>query len=284
VRADDAIAAVSAQEISAGLGEVLLPAELVYHPFFENPGVKLYGTSTNGLASGNTLQEATVHAVAEVIERDVRSFELLDDRSQRVLTHDAPAHVQQLIAQVERAGLECHLRYSANPYGLPYCSACILEPDEHAPLPVAMGFGLHPNRDIAAVRALTEAVQGRLTTIHGGRDDLMKRHRLNDAIGPAEAGRRIRVLRQLARRTQDSLCFTELPHAEVASIAQAQDCLFERLRSAGLRHVARVTLTPPDYPFQVVRVVVPGAELYEHELKRLGPRLLRHVNGLVANG
>lgn len=38
-----------------GLGCVLIPAELVYHPFFANPGARLYGTSTNGLKLENSI-------------------------------------------------------------------------------------------------------------------------------------------------------------------------------------------------------------------------------------
>ena len=52
--------------------DLLVPAGAVFHPLPRtfNP---LFRTNTNGLASGNTLEEATFHALAEVIERDAWS-------------------------------------------------------------------------------------------------------------------------------------------------------------------------------------------------------------------
>jgi ribosomal protein S12 methylthiotransferase accessory factor len=276
IQASDRLAVVTGQEICAGLGDVLVPGELVYSPFFDNPGVRLYGTSTNGLASGNTLQEATVHALAEVMERHVRSFDVLDDRSCLVDIADATPKIRDMAARIDRAGLRCYLRYSENGFGLPYFSAYVLEPDEHAALAVASGFGFHPNSDIAAVRAIAEAAQGRLTFIHGGRDDIIKRFSLGETLGREQELHYLRQLRELATSDVSRVRFTEIPNANVATITAAEESLFEALRREGLRHVVRIRLTEPDYPFQVVRVVVPGAEAYEHELKRVGPRLLRY--------
>ena len=49
--------------------EIFVPAHAVFHPLpprFLGP----FRTSTNGLASGNTFEEAVFHALSEVIERD----------------------------------------------------------------------------------------------------------------------------------------------------------------------------------------------------------------------
>ena len=40
------------------------------------------------------------------------------------------------------------------------------------PLGLNGGFGCHPHRSVAFVRAVAEAAQSRLSFIHGGRDDL----------------------------------------------------------------------------------------------------------------
>lgn len=274
IQASDRIAATRCEEIAAGLGPVLVPAELVFHPFPQMPGVSLYGTSTNGLASGNTLQEATVHGLAEVMERHVRSYEVLDDRSLRVDEAGAPPKVREMMQRVDRTGLRCTLRYSENEFGLPYFSAYVLEPDELAPHAVASGFGFHPNADIAAVRAVAEAVQGRLSYIHGGRDDLIKRYQLGEAIGREQELQSLRALRALALDDRRSIAFAAVPSAGVQTLDAAQESLFAALRAAGLPHVVRVAFTEADYPFQVVRVIVPGAEFYEHELKRVGTRLM----------
>jgi thioglycine synthase len=56
--------------------EVLVPAELVFSRYFTSPpsvNAFLY-SHTNGLASGNVLEEAICHALCEVIERDAVSI------------------------------------------------------------------------------------------------------------------------------------------------------------------------------------------------------------------
>lgn len=272
----DSVAVVNGQEIMSGLGSVMVPAELIYHPFFENPGVKLYGTSTNGLASGNSLEEATVHGLAEVMERHVRSFEVLNDCSSLIQFEDATPKVRAMVEQIERAGFRCYLRYSENPFGLAYFAGYILEPDEHHPISVAAGFGFHPIAEIAAVRALAEAVQGRLSHIHGGRDDIIKRVKLGSQLGRERELEYIRRMRRMAACQRGNMSFSNVPNHEVHSLPHAQTCMFEGLRRAGLEHVVRVTLTDVKYPFQVVKIVVPGAEMYEHEMQRVGPRLVKH--------
>ncbi|WP_050461605.1 YcaO-like family protein [Herbaspirillum autotrophicum] len=273
---DDDIAVVAGEEIMSNLGRVLVPAELVYMPFFENTGAKLYGTSTNGLASGNTLEEATVHGLAEVMERHVRSFDVIKDRSSLVHLGNAPPKIKAMAKQIENAGLHCYLRYSENPFGLAYFTGYVLEPDEHNPIAVASGFGFHPIAEIAAVRALAEAVQGRLSHIHGGRDDIIKRVETATSLGRDRELDLIRHLRTIAANPSDEIDFLSVPNTEISSVIQARECLYEGLSRAQFNHVARVTMTDSEYPFQVVKIVVPGAEMYEAELPRIGPRLAKN--------
>ena len=56
--------------------EVFVPAELAYYRYFpKHPAVSVFQCShTNGLASGNVLEEAICHALCEVIERDAVSI------------------------------------------------------------------------------------------------------------------------------------------------------------------------------------------------------------------
>ena len=48
--------------------------------------------------------------------------------------------------------------------------------------------------------------------------------------------------------------------------------------------VLRVRLTPADYPFQVVRVIVPGLEFYTADTDRVGARLHRQLLARHAAG
>jgi len=217
-----------------------------------------------------------VHGLAEVMERHVRSFEVMNDRSSLVRLSDAPNKIKLMAKQIESAGLTCHLRYSENSFGLAYFSAYVLEPDEHNPISAAAGFGFHPIAEIAAVRALAEAVQGRLSHIHGGRDDIIKRVMLGVEHGREVELDAIRRFREMASNPRGEMAFNKVPNFDVGSILDAQNCMFKGLARAGFNHVVHVTLTQEDYPFQVMKVVVPGAEMYEHDIRRVGPRLMAY--------
>jgi ribosomal protein S12 methylthiotransferase accessory factor len=126
--------------------------------------------STNGLASGNTVVEATLHALYEVIERDALTGSLRDGRGVRVdpATLGSPV-VDDLCGRVERADVAMEVRFVSSPTSLP-CFLAWVSSDDY---PSAMyGFGCHLNAEIALTRAITEAAQARLAYISGARDDL----------------------------------------------------------------------------------------------------------------
>ena len=274
---DEPLAVVQAQEIQSGLGTVLIPAEHVFIPF-EPPGARLYGTSTNGLASGNTLEEATVHAIAEVMERDVTSWELLEPKkSQLVRLDKAPPKVRDMAARIERAGLTPVLRYTENVFGMPHFSGAVLEPDASNMLVSAAGYGLHPVREIAAVRALSEAVQSRLTHIHGGREDVIDPHRVyrHYSADKLSQMRAAQVRKQLDDTRAIDYCDVPDFEPQLSTLADVRELLFAALARAGLHHTTRVVLSEPEFPFVIVKVVIPGAEFFEQSFPRVGPRLLR---------
>ncbi|RLK54479.1 YcaO-like family protein [Actinokineospora cianjurensis] len=275
---DGPLMCVMAEDIADGT-RVALPAELVFAPYRENQGQRVFGSSTTGLASGNSVAEATVHGLAEVIERDVSAFNHFGDRSRLVEPDTVPPEVAEVVAKVEDAGLRAVLRYTPTEFGLPYFRASILEPDDDQPIAIAQGAGLHLLRDIAAVRGLCEAAQSRLTGIHGGRDDLMDRVDYFAEPGGADRERRAtRELRAQVTDTTGSVRYSEIPAGTpVDSIGSALHELRKALSRAGIEHAYRVTLSTPDLPLAVVRVIVPGMESFEPGLKRVGPRLAARV-------
>lgn len=273
---DGALAAVVAEDIVTGR-ELLVPAELVYSPFRDAPGQLVFGSSTNGLSSGNTRTEATVHAIAEVLERDIQSFQYVHDDSQLVHLQAVPPALGQLTSKVRRCGMTSVLRYTANPYGLPYFQGFILEADEHGAIPLSSGFGLHLLRDIAAVRALSEAAQGRVCALHGGRDDIVKRSvSFGSVSGSAESAARAAHRRRVLR-SEGAIDYDVVVEAgTVDSVDAALERLLEVLDRAGHRQVLRVVLSPDSWPFAVVKIIVPGLESFSPDLPRVGPRLAAH--------
>jgi ribosomal protein S12 methylthiotransferase accessory factor len=182
-----------------------------------------------------------------------------------------------MVRRIEAAGLRCYLRYVENDFKLPYFVAFVLEEDELSPVSVTGGHGFHPNRDIAAIRAIAEAVQSRLSFIHGGRDDIIERYDWEKKVGADTSIACTRGVRNAASRDTVTIPYGATASAEVQTIQSALDVMFDALRNIGLHHVVRVQFTDDAYPFQVVKVVIPGAEFYEIKMKRVGPRLMEFI-------
>lgn len=280
VQAGDAIGVVEAEELLSLHRNVLVPAELVHFPYTDGPGIHLYGANTNGLASGNTVAEATVHGLAEVMERHVDSYLQLGASTYWVDPETLPPRLRAMVERFESAGLEFHLRYAPNEFGLAHFSGFVLE-DSESPAAMASGMGFHCNSDIAAVRAISEAAQSRLTTIHGGRDDLVTLHLMFNELGRDKEKAVKAALRQSVADRTHCISFDDVPDTQALTIESAYGALTDGLRRAGLNHLARVVLTEDSCPFQVVRVIVPGAERYNSHHKCVGPRLLRYFKQTV---
>jgi ribosomal protein S12 methylthiotransferase accessory factor len=139
----------------------------------ERIGLPLFRATSNGLASGNTLVEALVHALCEVIERDSiwRSGAVWRDPDRCLVPETIPSGPALAVwRRLSRAQLKTQLVDLSGPTGLPCFEAYISDTDHVA----YKGYGCHPSRDTALVRALTEAAQSRLSHIAGTRDDLYR--------------------------------------------------------------------------------------------------------------
>ncbi|MGA4837436.1 YcaO-like family protein [Streptomyces sp. G45] len=142
-----------------------LTAERPWQP----PG---FQPSSNGLASGNTVPEATLHALYEVIERD--SLTRLDNTGRDGRVDIDPASVTDplnasLIRLCHAADAHLEIALVPNPWQVPCYTAFVWSED----FPVwSAGSGAHSSPSVALSRAITEAAQSRLTAITGTRDDL----------------------------------------------------------------------------------------------------------------
>jgi ribosomal protein S12 methylthiotransferase accessory factor len=244
--------------IAAGLPDghpVPVPYRLVNLDFRAPTGwrPRLFQESSNGLASGNTFVEATLHALYEVIERDAiarshRAGSIGTGFDPRTLT---PGPVHDLLDRFAAANVSVDARWMPSPTGLPVVSVRIVSPDYQI---VAGGYGCHLSTEIATTRALTEAAQSRLTLISGGRDDLSLRafrpvYRMMEtpAAGSETAGPSGKLVSSLANRSLlDDL--TELNR---------------RCTLAFTSPPLLLDLAHPEIGVDVVRVIVPGCMLDE---------------------
>ncbi|HEY0193191.1 MAG TPA: YcaO-like family protein [Kofleriaceae bacterium] len=139
-----------------------------------------FDVSSNGLASGNTTQEAIVHGLYELIERYcVCEYFKLDLEQRRahnldLTTVEVPA-VQAVMQLVERTGFGLGVRAIPSPFGVAVFRARLSgqaagQAGDRSPL--SDGYGAHHLPEIALLRAITEAIQVRVTYITGSRDDM----------------------------------------------------------------------------------------------------------------
>lgn len=259
--------------------QVFLPSELVFHPFANESSQQIFGSTSNGLASGNSELEAIVHGICEVFERDTQSFNYIKDRSKLVKLDECSPKIRSLVSKVENANLKLATRYTSNDFDMPYFQAFIMEEVESAPLSVAIGTGCHIDKEIAIIRAITEAAQSRLSHIHGGRDDIIDRVKYFEKVGTEIKDRSIRQVRYKAESDENGINFSDISSnkCEFEDLEDALSFLIEAATSAGFRSIVKFNLSPIDEELQVVKLVIPKAEAYDAALKRVGPRLVKYV-------
>jgi ribosomal protein S12 methylthiotransferase accessory factor len=225
-------------------------------------GSEVYPPSSNGLASGNERNEALVHALCELIERDAytRFFQRHAD-AKRALRVDLRS-VQDMTC---RALLEAYARADVlvevwdmtSDVGVPAFLCAVLEaeanPFRHVGL--AHGSGAHLDPAVALARALSEAAQSRLTRISGSRDDMLPEN-IQDLQRPSRRAEHLRYFDAehgiLAHRSNTGFSTT--------TFEDDVRYLIERLAACGLSQVVGVDLSRPGWPVSVVRTIVPGLE------------------------
>lgn len=246
-------------------GEALLTHEPCWLPasaaYFAEPS--LCRTSTNGLASGNHLVEATLHALFELIERDaiarlaVKGRLQIKERCRVIALPTIPeAPLQTILQKIESAQSKLVLLWVPSCIPVHTCWAVLLNKAPFSRLSTLnAGAGAHWDLAVAAARAITEAIQSRLTLIHGSRDDMINKP-VYRAVDPTTS---------LAYHYFDSLT----SNATWQSVAKPQfnhnpdlhytlNYLIAALAAAGHQQMIRVNLTHPALQIPVVKVIVPS--------------------------
>lgn len=244
-----------------GREKMWLPFEMVHtdytHPIA--PGHGFFPSSSNGLASGNDILEATCHALCEVIERDATSVwhhlpaEARHRSRVRHETVDEPVCIEA-IDRIGAAGLDLAIWETTTDVGVASFRCIIVEADARNGH-IGIGDGCHPHRGIALLRALTEAVQTRMTYISGARDDMTP-----DEFTPQARSRKTRFARDLINRSEPTRDFSHSPHHNADNFEDDLAWLLARLRGAGCDQILTVDLTRPEIGVPVVRAVIPGLE------------------------
>jgi YcaO-like protein with predicted kinase domain len=243
---------------------VWVPYELVHtnYTFELRIGAGSFATTSNGLASGNHLLEASGHAICEVVERDATTLWYLRGERGRQNTRidldtvDDPA-CRQVLEKYERAGIAVAVWETTSDVGIP-AFLCTITEEQENPLRLLYstnGMGCHPDRSISLLRALTEAAQSRLTAIAGSRDDLFpedyQRYRSPDVL---------RRNRESMMVTGPMRHFRDGPDYQSRTFDEDLAWSLDHLKTVGIERVVAIDLSKAEFRLPVVRVVIPGLE------------------------
>ena len=264
---------VRAEDVESG-AKNWLPAELVFNPAPPGASVSLYGASSNGLASGNSVLEASVHALYELIERDIWSIEFIRNRASWVDHADLPRDAQTIAAAAASNGVQLVVRYVPNDYGLPFFAAFLFEPNRFERSLFNGGWGCHPQREIALMRAVTEAAQSRLAFRSG-----LCEPEKSDVPG-IEAERVSQQVEAISSRTP-AIRFADIPQLPEATVGEEWAAAVSCLRRVIDRPIYRVVYTQAEGPLHVVRLIVPLLEHFTPSTNRMGPRMRAELEALA---
>jgi len=222
--------------------------------------VPLFHPSSNGLASGNTLHEATLHSLYEVIERDAATRAGHPPARQLVDQATVDGEAGLLLEQFRRAGVDVRIDQMPSPMPIA-CLRVRIVSDAFPSL--FQGMGCHLDRQVALCRALTEAAQGRLTAISGVRDDMPGTwyRRAARAVSGTSGPPALDPLYDGARL----ISFDSVPSTSHRTLAEDLAVVAAMVAETTHREPLVVDHTRPDIGIPVTRVVCPGL-LYDPEL------------------
>jgi ribosomal protein S12 methylthiotransferase accessory factor len=245
---------------------VFVPAHAIFHPL-PRRCPPLFRTNTNGLASGNTREEAVFHGLAEIVERDAWSLVEVTRRPGPRITDPPVGLPADLLRRFSDAGVEVTVRDITSDLGIPTCAAVADDALLRDPRLLTIGMGTHTSARIAFLRALTEVAQSRLTQIHGAREDTTSAD-LRTRMGYE----RVRRMNRYWFEADSEVPFSALPSQENDDFLKDIGVVVSALGKAGMDRVLVTDLTREEIGVPVVRVVVPGLEVYAMDNERIGRR------------
>jgi len=246
--------------------EILIPANAVFHPL-SSDYKRLFRTNTSGLASGNVIEEAIFHGLAEVIERDAWALVETTRKVCPIISDVEDDPAKSLLDKFAAAEVDVYLRDITSDIGIPTCAAAADDVRLRDPTLLTTGMGTHTSAGVAVLRALTEVAQSRLTQIHGAREDTV----LADFRKQIGYDRTKRLNKHWFEAT-DTKSFADIASFESDDFLQDIKYMLKKLKEAGLDRVVVVDLSREEIGIPVVRVIVPGLEIAGVDPERVGKR------------
>ncbi|MBA4392458.1 MAG: hypothetical protein C0407_02790 [Desulfobacca sp.] len=215
----------------------------------------------NGPSAGNTLEEAILQGLCEIVERHVSSvishdFMLTPTIDPASIT-DPAAH--ELIEKFKRLGIKLFLKDFSLNTGIPTVGSLAYDPSTFPDKSeIVFTAGTTPNPEKSLIRAVTEIAQlaGDFINRTQYRPTLPKYQRLEDA--------------QYVMTDPKTISISELPNLSHENIRQEIEACVQALARVGLE-VYMVNVTHPKLGVPAVYTIIPGAHFRDRT---------RHTGGL----
>jgi YcaO-like protein with predicted kinase domain len=220
-----------------------------------HPEYSFFSVSSNGLAAGNTKEEAMCHALYEIIERDsLYQWSLLDHEArfttQIKLDTIDNAMNQNLLNKLHHGKQLVKIWDITSIIGIPSFHCVIKDSHPWRSLGMFRGTGTHLSKDIALSRALTEAAQSRLALISGTRDDMfLDQYQRRSFFSYSE--QEYKGERNYGECIQPPLN---------KNFQQDLNYLYQQLKKRDVNNVFMLEHTKPELNIPVVHLFVPGMQ------------------------
>ena len=236
---------------------VLVPSVLAFLAYFNQKNARFPHYDSNGLAAGNCIEEAILHGLLEVLERDAAYIVELNGLCMPDLNisgvNDEMA--KKVLSEIKEKNLTLYLKDFTNDLGIPSIGAFLESQGNSSDgLQFSSAVGTHLKPEIALLRALTEALSVFPRTQGAGST-------------PYKTHENWRVK---GKRTTE---FGSLKDFSTGNIkADILKCV-ELLKARGYKTYV-VDLSRESIPFSVARVLVSGLQpVYLTQFPRVSPRL-----------
>ena len=225
---------------------VLVPANLVFLPYVTDRKNKFIALNdSNGLASGNNLEEAILHGIMEVVERDAIMIDEYNNLPRKDIAIEGLAtDIGAVLASLAVNGYTCSFKCAMTDLPIPVVSAFLRHAEDPANCCAAFGCYLEPQ--LAFSRALTEAVQLLPPSINQGEWF---------AAGAAE---------RYAARSATVMGIDEFENLATDDLKENIERSVAILKEFG-SEVIVVDLSLPDVSFPAVRVLATGLQPLLHK-------------------
>ncbi len=242
--------------------------------------------ASDGLASGNSFEEAVFHGLCELVERDALALLQFGGNDQLAKSEVKPTgqehpHLPALLELIGKAGLRLRMFRLQSDIEIPVFMA-LFEARHHQHVLAGMtatkcgGCGCHPLAGRAMLKAITEAAQARVALVAGARDDIRSQH----------YGTRTQSADNVPANVSDdepcstnAVSFSEYePRHEAPTVSTCLADLTDCLGGTGVEQIIAIELDAGPADIHVVRVLAADLQVplqgHRVQVTKRGRRLL----------